>query len=152
MSAAEVEAYCNKENYSGFENNGSVRDYFFDNSDGKLAYTNIVAPYYTTKHPRYYYTDEKIAYPGRAQELVGEVLAYHVASGFDFSHLSADSDHHIYAINVFYAGDVVNNYAQGLWPHSWHLSAPFNVGTWQARQRLSDQQHGAGANTWNVLS
>lgn len=37
-------------------------------------------------------------------------------------------DHHIYAINVFYAGDVVNNYAQGLWPHSWHLSAPFNVG------------------------
>jgi len=128
MSAAEVEAYCNKENYSGFENNGSVRDYFFDNSDGKLAYTNIVAPYYTTKHPRYYYTDEKIAYPGRAQELVGEVLAYHVASGFDFSHLSADSDHHIYAINVFYAGDVVNNYAQGLWPHSWHLSAPFNVG------------------------
>jgi M6 family metalloprotease-like protein len=51
MSAAEVEAYCNKENYSGFENNGSVRDYFFDNSDGKLAYTNIVAPYYTTKHP-----------------------------------------------------------------------------------------------------
>jgi hypothetical protein len=85
-------------------------------------------PTYTTKHPRSYYTDEKIAYPGRAQELVGEVLAYHVASGFDFSHLSADSDHHIYAINVFYAGDVVNNYAQGLWPHSWHLSAPFNVG------------------------
>ncbi len=128
ISAAEVEAYCNKENYSGFGNNGSVRDYFFDNSDGKLTYTNIVAPYYTTKHPRSYYIDKKVAFPSRAQELVGEALAYHVANGFDFSRLSADGGHYVYAVNVFYAGDVVNNYVEGLWPHSWHLSAPFDVG------------------------
>ena len=27
-------------------------------------------------------------------------------------------------MNVFYAGPVVNNWAEGLWPHAWHLGTP----------------------------
>ena len=74
ISREEVEAFCNKVGYNGFGNNGSVRDYFSDNSDGKLLYTNVIAPYYTAKHPRSYYTNEKIQQPQRAQERVAAML------------------------------------------------------------------------------
>jgi hypothetical protein len=40
INQAKVSDFCNKTGYSGFGNKGSVRDYFFDESDGKLTYTN----------------------------------------------------------------------------------------------------------------
>jgi M6 family metalloprotease-like protein len=125
MTRDEVEAFCNKKGYDGFGNNGSVRDYFFDNSNGKLTYTNLIAPYYTAQHPRSYYTDEQIEQPTRARELIEEALYYHLGKGFDFGGLTADAQQYVYAVNVFYAGPVVNNWSQGLWPHSFHLDTPF---------------------------
>ncbi|MFT3774760.1 MAG: M6 family metalloprotease domain-containing protein [Minicystis sp.] len=117
----EVEAFCNDPGYRGFDNNGSVYDYFFDSSRGKLRYNTVVAEYYTAKHPRAYYTNEQIQQPIRAWELIKEALAALRARGFDFSRLTVDDERCVYALNVFYAGDVVNNWAQGLWPHSHHL-------------------------------
>lgn len=127
LKQADVDDFCNKKGYSGFGNSGSVRDYFFDVSDGKLTYTNIIAPWYTAKKPRKYYTNESIAQPVRARELILEALAYHRAKGFDFSGLTADDQQYIYAINVFYAGKRTNNWAKGLWPHSFHLQAPVQL-------------------------
>ncbi|BAM89746.1 secreted metalloprotease [Bradyrhizobium oligotrophicum S58] len=122
-----VDNFCNQQGYRGFGNNGSVRDYFFDVSDGKLTYTNIVAPWFKASKPRTYYTDESVQYPMRARELILEALAHHMNNGFDFSRLSADDQKFIYAINVFYAGTRVNNWSQGLWPHSFHLQAPIQL-------------------------
>jgi M6 family metalloprotease-like protein len=127
ITQAQVQEFCNKRNYNGFGNNGSVRDYYFDNSGGKLTYTNIVAPYYTAQHPRDYYTNEAIPWPDRAIEIVKEALNFHISNGFDFGSLTVDSESNIYAVNAFYAGPVVNNWAQGLWPHSWHLTTPLQV-------------------------
>ncbi|RWD95013.1 M6 family metalloprotease domain-containing protein [Mesorhizobium sp.] len=127
IKQADVNDFCNKPGYSGFGNNGSVRDYFFDVSDGKLTYTNIVTSWYTAKKPRKYYTDETVEQPLRARELILEALAYHVSKGFDFSGLTADDQQYIYAINVFYAGKRTNNWAKGLWPHSFHLQAPVQL-------------------------
>lgn len=124
FTEAEVDDFCNKKGYTGFGNNGSVRDYFFDVSDGKLTYTNVIAPWYTAKKPRQYYTDEDVEQPIRARELILEALAHHKSNGFDFTGLTADPQQFIYAINVFYAGVRVNNWARGLWPHSFHLQAP----------------------------
>ena len=42
----EVDRFCNQTGYNGFGNNGSVSDYFRDQSIGRCRYTNIVAPYY----------------------------------------------------------------------------------------------------------
>jgi hypothetical protein len=81
ISRNEVEDYCNLQGYSGFGNNGSVYDFFYDNSGGKLRYTSIVAPYYTAKNNREYYTDESQPYPVRAQELIREALSYRKSSG-----------------------------------------------------------------------
>lgn len=127
ISEAEVSDFCNKPGYSGFGNNGSMRDYFFDVSDGKLTYTNIVAPWYTATKPKTYYTDEAVEYPLRARELILETLAFHRAQGFDFSSLTVDSQRFIYAINVFYAGMRTNNWSKGLWPHAYHLQAPVQL-------------------------
>jgi M6 family metalloprotease-like protein len=128
ISQQEVSNFCNLLSYNEFGNNGSVRDYFYDNSRGKLTYTNVVTQYYTAAHNRSYYTDEAIAQPTRAWELIGEALNYLKSHGFDFSQLSSDSSGLVYALNVFYAGSRVNNWAKGLWPHSYHLASPYDAG------------------------
>jgi M6 family metalloprotease-like protein len=121
----EVDRFCNQPGYNGFGNNGSVFDFFRDNSIGRCRYTNIVAPYYRARHPKSYYTDRTIPQPQRAVELIAEALAHHKANGFDFSPLTTDGQGYVYALNVYYAGAVTNNWAEGLWPHSWHLDSPW---------------------------
>ena len=123
----EVERFCNQPGYAGYGNNGSVYDYFLAVSGGKLSYTNIVTPYYTAKNPRSYYTNEAIAQPKRALELIKEALSYFKAKGFDFTGLSTDSSGYVYATSVFYAGTRVNNWSKGLWPHAYHLATPFEL-------------------------
>lgn len=140
ISREEVEDFCNKPGHTGFGNNGSVFDYFLDNSLGKVKYTNVVAPYYTAKHPRAYYTDENIPQPVRAWELISEALNRLKASKFDFSKLTTDPLGNLYALNVFYAGRRVNNWAKGLWPHSWHLDtqAELTPGTLAYDYQITD--------------
>ncbi|ODA36634.1 M6 family metalloprotease domain-containing protein [Planctopirus hydrillae] len=123
----QVDDFCNKVGYAGSGNNGSVYDYFLEVSGGRLRYKNVVAPYYTAQHPRSYYTNEQIAQPIRARQLIKEALVYHKAHGFDFSGLSVDAQQYVYATNVFYTGTRVNNWAKGLWPHSYHLQTPHQL-------------------------
>ena len=125
---SDVENFCNKKGYSEYGNNGSVYDYFYDVSGGKIRYTNIVTAYYTTKKPRDYYTDPAVEQPIRAYELIDEALKALKAGGFDPGNLSSDKKNYVYALNVFYAGPCTNDWAQGLWPHSWHLDSPFDIG------------------------
>ena len=84
ISQQEVENYCNQPGYTGFGNNGSVRDYFFETSDGKLTYTNIVTGYYTAQHNRSHYTDPNISFGTRARELIIEALNHLKSQGFNF--------------------------------------------------------------------
>jgi M6 family metalloprotease-like protein len=125
IAQPEVDAYCNQLGYAGYGNNGSVRDYFHDVSGGRLTYTNVVTAYYTAAHPRAHYTDPAIPYGTRARELIVEALDDLVAKGFDFGPLSSDGGGYVYALNVFYAGAVSNNWSEGLWPHSWALASPY---------------------------
>lgn len=124
ISRDEVEKFCNESGYSGFGNNGSVHDYFHDNSIGRCRYTNIVADYYTAQHPKSHYTDPNINQGIRARQLIVEALTHLEADGFDFTQLTEDSEGFVYALNVYYAGGVVNNWSEGLWPHAWHLASP----------------------------
>lgn len=123
----EVDDFCNKPGYTGFGNNGAVYDYFYEISGGKVRYKNIVTPYYTANHPRSYYTDNAVKYSIRAIELIVEALDYFRTQGLDFSKLTADNQGYVYATNVFYAGKCVNNWREGLWPHSFHLDTPYQL-------------------------
>ena len=118
-----VDDFCNQVGYAGYGNNGSVRDYFYDISDGNLTYTNYVCPtYYTALHDKGYY-DNPAEFAGpKARELIIEALNWLEASGFDFSQYDADNDGYIDGINCFYAGTVQSGWAMGLWPHSWTVS------------------------------
>jgi len=120
---ATVANYCNLPGFTGYGNNGSVRDYFFDISDGNLTYTNFVpTAYYTAIHEKNYYDNPAEPAGPKAVELILEALNYLEANGFDFSLYDSDSDGFIDALNAFYAGTVSSGWAMGLWPHSWVIS------------------------------
>ena len=119
IPAATVYNYCNQIGYTGYGDNGSVRDYFYDVSDGHLSYTNFVpAAYYRAAHNKTYYTDPSISYGARAVELITEALNALNAQGFNFAQYDADSNGYVDALNCYYAGNCPNNWAEGLWPHS----------------------------------
>ncbi len=140
ISRQEVDDFCNKPGYQGFGNRGSVYDYFVDNSNDQLHYTNIVTAYYTTRYPRSYYTNPAIPQGQRAREMILEALDDLKARGFDFTQLSADDEGYVYAINVFYAGQRVNSWGEGLWPHSWSLEQrrEFAPGRWAYDYQITD--------------
>ena len=117
ISRQEVEDYCNVQGYSGFGNNGSVYDYFYDNSGGRLKYTNIVTEYYTARYEKSHYTDKNQPYGRRTQQLIREALDHLRTTGFDFTQLTVDNSGYVYATNIFYAGGVDNDWSEGLWPH-----------------------------------
>ncbi len=119
VPAANFAAYLNQVGYTGYGNNGSVRDYFYDVSDGALTYTNYSpTAYYRALHPKTYYDDPNITYGQRARELVREALVSLNSSGFDFSQYDANRDGYVDALNVFYAGVPSHGWSVGLWPHS----------------------------------
>jgi len=120
ISQADIDNYCNQVGYTGYGNNGSVRDYFYDVSSGNLTYTNYVTVYYTAQHNRSYYTNPNISYGTRASELIQEALLWldnPSGQNFNFGTISTDGGNYMLAINAFYAGEIDNAWAEGLWPH-----------------------------------
>jgi len=118
-----VDDYCNKPGYTNYSNAGSIYDYFFKQSGGRLQYNNIVTAYVRVSQPKTYYDDGVDGTWGnsKAQDLVAEALDVLMAQGFDFTQLSRNSSGYIYSINVFYAGTCASGWATGLWPHSWAI-------------------------------
>ncbi|HEX7262251.1 MAG TPA: hypothetical protein VF258_10590, partial [Luteolibacter sp.] len=125
---AKIERYCNQVGYKEDGNTGSIRDYFSDQSLGKLSYTQTVTPIITLPHPRSYYNDEPDAgVAGR--KLLADAINVLKGQGFDFSSLTIDSENRAIATNIFFAGPDSGAWAQGLWPHQWNLEPMINVGT-----------------------
>lgn len=117
---SEINDYANKVGYDGYDNNGSVYDYFRDVSGQHLNYTNTVLDYYRALQPKSYY-DVGPGYD-RAKELVLEVLNATETAGFDFSTLTIDDNDRVLAVNILYAGRADAGWANGLWPHSGSIS------------------------------
>ena len=128
MSMQQVDAFCNSESYTEFENAMSVRSYFLEQSNAKLDYKNIVTAYVRMPKPKSYYDDNTANAwnDSKAQELVSTALELLVQQNFDFSQISTTiigSRKYIRAINVFFAGGVSSGWNRGLWPHSWSIPA-----------------------------
>lgn len=123
IAPTEVDDYLNLAGYTGYGNNGSVRDYFFDVSGGLLTYTNqTTAYYYRAENLKTWYENADTPAGERARILVLEALNDLDARGFDFGTCDADGDGYIDAINIFYAGFRAPTWAAGLWPHSGGLA------------------------------
>lgn len=123
IPAADFEAYLNQPGYTGYGNNGSVRDYYYDVSDGLLTYTNFVPTvYYRAAQPKTYYDTSAVTYGQRARELIREALIWLNNQGFNYSQYDANGDGRVDALNVFYAGEPTQGWSQGLWPHASSIS------------------------------
>lgn len=138
ISRAQIEDFCNGDNYTGFGNNGSVKQYYLDNSNNLLTYTNVVTVYVRVPHPKSYYNNTSVDAGVNANDLIKDALdVLKARSDYEsdilpsFSSLTVDDSNYVTAFNVFYAGGNGNVWAYGLWPHSWSL---YSVG----EQSLSD--------------
>ncbi|MCP4108816.1 MAG: M6 family metalloprotease domain-containing protein, partial [Desulfobacteraceae bacterium] len=114
-SRSEIDNFCNQNGYSNNGNNGSVRDYFYDISNGNMIYQNAVTWYVRMPYNKTYY-DTPDGY-GKLSELITEALDQLQAQGFDFSQLSVQNNEFV-AVNILYAGYPDHGWANGLWPHS----------------------------------
>ncbi|HPC16367.1 MAG TPA: M6 family metalloprotease domain-containing protein [Candidatus Hydrogenedentes bacterium] len=127
IPADEIDRFCNQPGYSGNANNGSVRDYFYEVSNGLLTYTNYVSPaYHRASQPKSYYDDPNDDDNLKAKELVYEILQALEDGGFDFSEYG-NGDNIVDALNIFYAGTRQSPWSKGLWPHSGTLVPPFQA-------------------------
>jgi len=106
--------FCNGLNYTGFGNNGSLRQYYSDISGGLLDYENEVFGYF--RAPLTFAAYDAMPYAVGAQQILGLALNWIDAQGFDFSTLSINPDSTITAINLMYTG-YPPVWAQGMWHH-----------------------------------
>ncbi len=119
ITVADVEDFCNLNGYTGFSNNGSVRDYFNDVSDENLDYTNYVTPtYFRAPETFAWYDDPGEPWLDRGLQLLFDALDQMEADGVDFSQYDSNGDGYIDAINMFYAGSTTAGWAEGMWPGS----------------------------------
>ena len=120
VTQAQVDDYCNKPNYAGFSNAGSIFDYFFIQSGGKLRYNNNVTYYVRVPYPKSYYNDTSVDCGTCGRLLLNDALDVLIADGYDFSKCSTKvvgSKNYIRACNVLFAGANSGVWSYGLWPH-----------------------------------
>ena len=129
---ADVDNFCNGDNFNLFGNNGSVKKYFKDVSNGLLTYSNVVTIYITAPQPKSYYNDTSKDCGDQANILIKDVLDtmkalpnYTTDILPTFDALTVDNNNEVIAFNVFYTGDNGGVWMYGLWPHSWGL---YNAG------------------------
>ena len=140
---ATIDDFCNGDNFTAYGNNGSVKKYYLDNSNGKLTYTNVVTIYVRVPNPKSYYNDVTMDSGTQANLLIKDALdALKALPNYTtdilptFSSLTVDGNNQVVACNVFFAGDNSGVWTFGLWPHAWVLA---NVGA---------QDLGNGKSVW----
>lgn len=117
ISQSSLDNLFNQLGYQSYGNNGSVRDFYRDISNGHLDYTNVVVAYVRLSRPKSYYDNPTVAFGPRALELVNEALAAVANRGFDFTRISTDGQKNAIALNILYAGTPTAGWARGIWPH-----------------------------------
>jgi M6 family metalloprotease-like protein len=124
----EVDDYCNKPGYSGFSNDGSIYDYFYNQTEGKLRYHNVVTAYVMAPNVKSYYNDTSKSAGVCGRLLLNDVLQVLLDEGFDFSHCTTNASGRLHAINMFFTGANSGVWSKGLWPHKSGLSPDVSLG------------------------
>ncbi|RYZ05846.1 MAG: M6 family metalloprotease domain-containing protein [Myxococcales bacterium] len=111
---AQIDAWLNQKGYTQGGLNGSVRDYFLDESNGMVDFQNEIFGFYRAKYPKSHYEGTS-GYQG-SDELFTEMLDY-FDDLVDFSKYDNDKDGRTDAISIVYAGES-ETWGKGLWPHA----------------------------------
>lgn len=125
---AEVVDFCNADGYTGYGNKGSVKEYFLENSNGLMTYTNVVTVYIRAPRPKSYYNDTTQESGTMGNILIRDALNtlkalpnYTSQILPAMSSLTYDSRARVVACNVFFTGASSGVWSMGLWPHAWTL-------------------------------
>ncbi|MFT5473136.1 MAG: M6 family metalloprotease-like protein, partial [Kiritimatiellia bacterium] len=127
ISTGDIDDYLNKPG-GNWSNSGSVYDYFYVQSNGRLRYNNNVTYYVRVPQPKSYYNDTGLSSGIAGRLLLNDAVAQLLADGYDFSGLSTDGSGRVIACNIFWAGNDSGVWAQGLWPHRWVVSPQIDIG------------------------
>ena len=129
---ASIIDFCNGDSYTGDGNNGSIKQYYYDNSNGLLTYTNVVTAYIRVPQPKTYYNDVTKDTGAQGNILLKDALdALKALPNYTtqilplFDSLTVDNNNQVVACNAFFTGANSGVWMFGLWPHSWSL---YNVG------------------------
>ncbi len=133
---SEVNGFLNGTAYTGGGNNGSVKEYFADNSAGRLTYTNVYPNFYIRMaQPKSYYANTSLDCGQQGRLLITDAMNilkarsdYNSVILPTLSGLSTDGSSRVLALNVLYAGTDGGVWAKGLWPHSWNLASNIALG------------------------
>jgi M6 family metalloprotease-like protein len=126
--------YSNEAGYKEDGNTGSVRDYFYDQSLGRMTYVQTVTEIITLPRARNYYNfsdypTNKVFRNDAGRVLLIDALNVLKAAKFDFTDLTVNASNQAVATNIFFAGENSGVWSEGLWPHQWNLASPVSVGT-----------------------
>ncbi|MDD3079354.1 MAG: M6 family metalloprotease domain-containing protein [Paludibacter sp.] len=112
FSKAEVDNFFNQVGYNKYDDNGSVHDYWYAVSQGRVSvHANVEGYYRAPKNFDYYDTEDG----GHTSELLDSALNWLDKQGFDFSTLTVDENNNIKGLSFQFVG---NSGAKGLWGHS----------------------------------
>ncbi len=117
------EEMLNGDNFTTHGNNGSVKQYYSDISDGKVTYTNEVFGFF--RAPKTFAEYDAMGYAVGAKQILKAALEWVDEQGFDFSTLTTNSNNRILAINLMYTG-YPKAWSKGMWWHKsnyWDFSA-----------------------------
>ena len=120
-------------NYEGSQ--GSVKDFYYENS---LGYTNVTAtvvgPYTASHNSSYYDTGSNIG-TSNVRELIQEALVA-AKNDVQFSYFDVNGDKYVDAVHVVFAGYGKESalFDGVIWSHHWSLSSPVWQGLYKAQE------------------
>ncbi len=116
----------NKNGYSVNNQVGSFRDYYLDNSYGKLDVQTTVVGWYRAQHNMAYYAnDPDDGGIGKARYLVREAVDAAEAEGIDFSQFDNNNDGECDLVTITHAGpgaEYIGLDTEYIWSHKSHLN------------------------------
>ncbi|MBQ6199341.1 MAG: M6 family metalloprotease domain-containing protein [Bacteroidales bacterium] len=120
---AKFTALLNQEGYSANGGTGSVRDFYFDNSDGQfIPVFDVYGPVDLPNNMAYYGKNDSDDNDTRPEEAL-----IHAAKALDaeadFSKYDYDNDGYVDMALFYYAGynEAEGGPANSIWPHQWNL-------------------------------
>lgn len=130
---------------------GSVRDYFYDQSYGQFDVTfDIVGPIRLSHNLSYYGENDEVGDDLHPCEMVIEAIHKAKDAGVDFSQYDWNGDGEIEQVVLVYSGTGENSSGRDddIWPHEWDLDSgkEYNDGTG------AQDMNGYIVNTYSVTS
>lgn len=128
------EKRLNGENYTPKDGNGSIKDYFVEQSGGLFApQFEIIGPITLDHTMAYYGENNSYNNDRRPREMVEEACGKAYSDfGVDFKPYDNNGDGYVDIVYVIYAGYGESSYPDLLddtiWPHQWQLEYPCNLG------------------------